>query len=90
MGDVFAALSDPTRRRILELLAQSDKTAGEIADCFPITKASISHHLNVLKAAGLIRDEREGQKIRYRLNTTVFQEMMKWFFTIAGEESDHE
>ena len=65
MGDVFAALSDPTRRRILELLAQSDKTAGEIADCFPITKASISHHLNV-------------------------QEMMKWFFTITGEESDHE
>ena len=90
MGDVFAALSDPTRRRILELLAQSDKTAGEIADCFPITKASISHHLNVLKAAGLIRDEREGQKIRYRLNTTDFQEMMKWFFTITGEESDHE
>ncbi len=90
MGDVFAALSDPTRRRILELLAQSDKTAGEIAGCFPITKASISHHLNVLKAAGLIRDEREGQKIRYRLNTTVFQEMMKWFFTITGEESDHE
>jgi ArsR family transcriptional regulator len=76
---VFRALADPTRRRILELLAQGDRTAGDIADQFPVAFASVSHHLGVLKAAGLVAAEREGQFIRYRLNTTVFQEVMRYF-----------
>ena len=75
---LFRALADPTRRRILELLAEGDRTAGEIAEQFPIAFASVSHHLGVLKAAGLVAAEREGQFIRYRLNTTVFQEIVRY------------
>lgn len=63
MGDAFKALADPTRRRILELLAQGDLTAGEIAAHFDMTKPSVSHHLNILKSAALITDERRGQNI---------------------------
>ena len=79
-NDAFKALSDPTRRRILELLSGKDMSAGEIADCFSISKASISHHLNILKNAELVLDERQGQSIIYSLNTTVFQDLLKWFF----------
>ena len=78
---LFRALADPTRRRILELLTETDRTAGEIAEQFPIAFASVSHHLGVLKAAGLVVTEREGQFIRYRLNTTVFQEVVRYFMT---------
>lgn len=80
MNDAFKALSDPTRRRILELLADRDLSAGEIAEYFDISKPSISHHLNTLKAAGLVLDERKGQNIIYSLNMTVFQDLIKWFF----------
>ena len=73
MGDAFKALADPTRRRILELLAQGDLTAGEIAAHFEMTKPSVSHHLNILKSAELITDERRGQNIVYSVNLTVFQ-----------------
>lgn len=76
---LFRALADPTRRKILELLARGDLTAGEIAERFPIAFASVSHHLGILKAAELVATEREGQFIRYRLNTTVFQEVMRYF-----------
>ena len=76
---LFRALANPTRRRILELLTESDRTAGELADQFPVAFASVSHHLGVLKAAGLVATEREGQFIRYRLNTTVFQEVARYF-----------
>ena len=83
LNDAFKALSDPTRRRILELLTERDMTAGEIADCFDISNPSISHHLNVLKSSGLVLDERRGQNIVYSLNMTVFQELMKWFFDFS-------
>ncbi|MCI8599499.1 MAG: winged helix-turn-helix transcriptional regulator [Lachnospiraceae bacterium] len=83
MNDAFKALSDPTRRRILELLSDRDMTAGEIAEYFDISKPSISHHLNTLKSAGLILDERKGQNIIYSLNMTVFQDLMKWFFDFS-------
>lgn len=77
----FRALADPTRRRILELLTEGDRTAGELAEHFPMAFASVSHHLAVLKAAGLVATEREGQFIRYRLNTTVFQEVVRYLMT---------
>lgn len=76
----FKALADPTRRKIILLLKNRDLTAGEIADQFNISKPSISHHLNVLKQALLVTDERKGQNIFYSLNTTVFQEVINWFF----------
>ncbi len=89
MGDVFKALGDPTRRRILELLRDRPLTAGEIADEFHISKPSISHHLSILKNSQLVVDERSGQNIIYSLNMTVFQEIMSWFldFTNAGGEN---
>ena len=87
MGDAFKALSDHTRRKILELLQEKSLNAGEIADYFHITKPSISHHLTILKNSGLIVDERHGQNIVYSLDMSVFQDMMKWFmnFTSMGE-----
>ena len=91
MGDAFKALADPTRRRILELLAQGNLTAGEIAAQFDMTKPSVSHHLNILKGAGLISDERRGQNIIYSINLTLFQELVKWFYDaklIKGETDD--
>lgn len=90
MNDAFKALSDPSRRRILELLTKSDLTAGEIADCFDMAKSSVSHHLSVLKSAGLILDERKGQNIIYSLNMTVFQEIVKWFFDFTKGDVKHD
>lgn len=87
MGDVFKALSDSTRRKILELLQDQSLNAGEIADYFQITKPSISHHLTILKNSGLIIDERQGQNIVYSLDMTVFQEVMKWFLNFTDKES---
>ena len=83
MGDAFKTLADPTRRRILELLAQGDLTAGEIAAQFAMTKPSVSHHLNILKTAGLVSDQRSGQNIVYSVNLTVFQELLKWFYDVG-------
>ena len=80
MGEPFKALADPTRRRILQLLNEGDLTAGEIAEHFDMTKPSVSDHLAILKQAGLVTDERQGQNILYRLNLTVFQELLKWFY----------
>lgn len=89
-NDAFKALSDPTRRRILELLSERDMSAGEIADCFDMAKPSVSHHLSVLKGAGLVIDERKGQNIIYSLNMTVFQDLMKWFFDFRKGDATHE
>ena len=84
MDSVFKALSDPTRRKILELLTEKDMTAGEIADHFKISKPSISHHLNSLKNSELILGEKQGQNILYSLNTTALQELIKWFYNFRG------
>ena len=78
MNTFFRALNDPTRREILELLNKEDLTAGEIADHFSMTKPSISHHLDLLKQAGLVVCMREGQFQKYSINTTVFDEIVKW------------
>ena len=77
MDKTYKALADPTRRQILALLRDQDLTAGEIAAEFPIAWASVSHHLAALKDAGLVLAVREGQFIRYSLNTTVFQEVVQ-------------
>ncbi|NLW25259.1 MAG: winged helix-turn-helix transcriptional regulator [Clostridia bacterium] len=80
---VFKALADSNRRKILSLLREKDMTAGEIADFFNISKPSISHHLNLLKQAHLVIDERQGQNIVYSLNTTVFQELLGFFLNLV-------
>jgi DNA-binding transcriptional ArsR family regulator len=79
MNILFKALNDATRREILKLLKDGDKTAGEIAEHFHISKPSISHHLDLLKQAGLVEAEKEGQFITYSLNTTVVDEIAQWF-----------
>ena len=71
MDIVFKALSDPTRREILRLLSRGEKTAGELASKFDMTKPSMSHHIAVLEDAELISRRRDGQQIWYSLNTTV-------------------
>lgn len=71
------ALADPTRREILRSLRGGDLSAGEIAARFEMTAPSISHHLNVLKDAGLVQAIRNGRHIIYSLNSTVFQDFMQ-------------
>ena len=82
MNAVFRALSDPTRREILEVLRDGPRTSGEIAEKFTTSWATISRHLSVLKDAELILAERDGQHVVYELNTTVFQDvvehLIKW------------
>ena len=75
INSTFKALGDPTRRHILALLKKRNLTAGQLATHFPISKPSLSHHLNVLKNANLINQERRGQEIIYSLNMTVFYEL---------------
>jgi ArsR family transcriptional regulator, arsenate/arsenite/antimonite-responsive transcriptional repressor len=82
INEAFKALADPTRRKILDLLKQSDLTAGEIAEQFDMTKPSISNHLNILKQAELVWVQRQGQNMVYSLNTTVFQDVMKWIMNL--------
>ena len=73
--EVFKAIADPHRRKVLKLLRQGSRTAGELAEAFTITKGSLSHHFNVLKAAELVRCERRGQQMVYSLNTSVFEDI---------------
>lgn len=73
----FQALSDPTRRKILELLKKKDMAAGEIGSYFEITLPSLSHHLNILKQADLVTFQRKGQELIYSLNLSVFEEVSK-------------
>jgi DNA-binding transcriptional ArsR family regulator len=90
LTDVFKALSDPTRREILAMLRQGDKSAGEIADAFSITKPSISHHLSQLRQAGLVSDTRQGQSIVYSLETTAFQDLMAWVMSLSTQPKEKE
>ena len=80
------ALADPIRREILNLLKNGRMSAGEISAHFPVTAASISRHLSVLKEADLIRDSREGKFIYYQLNASVLEEIMLWLTDLKGEE----
>ena len=79
------ALSDPIRREILNLLKGGRMAAGNIADHFDVTDASISRHLSVLKEAELIRDKREGKFIYYELNASVLEEILLWIKDLKGE-----
>ena len=72
---VYKALADPTRREIISLMKRDSLSAGQLAEHFPMTKGSLSHHFNVLKAADLVRCERRGQQIVYSLNASVFEEV---------------
>lgn len=90
MNSLFRALNDRTRRDILEMLRESDMTAGEIADKFDMTKPSISHHLSLLKQANLVVDIKKGQFIFYSLNTTVMDDIIKWFLKFNSNSTKNE
>jgi len=85
LQQTLKALSDPTRREILNLLKAGKRSAGEISDHFDITAAAISRHLSVLKEADLIWDTREGKYIFYELNASVLEEIMLWISDLKGE-----
>lgn len=84
--DIFKALSDPTRREILRMLRKRPMSAGELSDAFPMTKGSLSHHYNILKAAELVRCERRGQFLWYSLNTSVIEDVMAMLADLFGSE----
>jgi DNA-binding transcriptional ArsR family regulator len=86
MNQLFKALNDPTRREILELLGKKELSAGEIADQFNMSKPSISHHLDLLRQAGLVESVKQGQFIYYSLNTTVFDELLKWMLKFRNKK----
>ena len=85
LQQTIKALSDPTRREILQLLKAGRLPAGEITEHFSVSGAAISKHLSVLKDADLIRDAREGKFIYYELNTSVLEEVMLWLTKLKGE-----
>ena len=84
MNAVFKALNDVTRREILTLLKEKDRTAGEIAAAFKISKPSISHHLDLLKRADLITAEKQGQFIRYSINSTILDDVLQWIINLKN------
>ena len=87
MQTTLKALADPTRREILTLLKGGRLSAGEIGAHFPMTAASISRHLAVLKEADLIRDQREGKFIYYTLNASVLEELVLWLVNLRGDQA---
>ena len=88
IGSVLKALDDPIRREILNMLKKGKMSAGEIANRFPVTAASISRHLSVLKDADLVRDTRDGKFIYYTINTSVLEETLLFIKDLKGEASD--
>jgi DNA-binding transcriptional ArsR family regulator len=87
MNDAFKALADPTRREILRLLRGGERTAGELARHFDMTRPSMSHHFTVLKQADLIASRREGQQIYYFLNTTVVEDLLALIWGLLADRN---
>jgi len=87
MDLLFKVLQDDTRRKILNMLRERDLTAGEIAAAFHISKPSISYHLDLLKQAGLISSQKEGQFVRYTLESTVLDEALVWIVDLLSPKT---
>ena len=82
MNNIFKALNDKTRRGILILLKEKDRSAGEIAEQFNISKPSISHHLDILKRADMVTSEKKGQFVIYSINTTIIDDLLQWTMSL--------
>ena len=88
-SETFKALSDPVRLEILNMLKKNGRmNAGEIADNFDLSKATISHHLKILKEQDLIYEEKEKNFIYYELNTSVFEDILTWIVKFKGEDNE--
>ena len=88
INNTLKALADPIRREILNMLKSGRMSAGDISEKFPVTGASVSRHLSVLKDADLIRDTREGKYLYYELNASVLEEIMLWLTDLKGENNN--
>lgn len=86
MSSVFKALSDPTRRQVLEMLRRGPKTAGELAQAFDVSKPTMSAHFAVLREAGLVTTERNGKQLIYRLQMSVLEDALYGFAKAFGWE----
>ena len=89
-ANTFKALSHPVRRAILDLLKMGSLSAGEIAEHFELTGATISHHLNILKKADLILETRQKNYIYYELNTSVLEEIVVWLAELKGDKANED
>lgn len=87
-AQTFKALSNPIRREILDLLKGGKLSAGEIAERFELTGATISHHLSVLKKADLILETREKNFIFYEINISVLEDMLVWLTDLKGSKNN--
>ncbi len=87
-AETFKALSDPIRREILVMLREGKMSAGEIAEQFDMTAATISYHLSQLKKAGLLFETKYKNFIYYEINVTVFEEIMLWFTQFGGVKDE--
>ena len=88
LQDTLKALSDPTRRKILELLKKGPLSAGEIGEHFEMTGATLSHHLSILKKAGLVDDGKKGTFVYYEINTSVMEDILTWISGFMGGEEN--
>ncbi|MBR2503727.1 MAG: winged helix-turn-helix transcriptional regulator [Oscillospiraceae bacterium] len=88
LQDTLKALSDPTRRKILELLKKGSLSAGEIGDHFEMTGATLSHHLSILKKAGLVDDSKKGTFVYYEINTSVMEDILTWIAGFMEDKKD--
>ena len=86
MNETLKAISDPVRRDILQMLKKGRKSAGEIAEHFDLTGATVSYHLSKLKQADLIAEQKEKNFIYYELNASVFEEVLTWIYALGGKE----
>ena len=88
LQDTLKALSDPTRRKILEMLKKGPLSAGEIGEHFDMTGATLSHHLSILKKAGLVDDNKKGTFVYYEINTSVMEDILAWVTGFMGDKKD--
>lgn len=88
MSETLKAISDPVRRDILEMLKIEKKSAGEIAEKFNLTNATVSYHLSQLKKADLISESRYKNFIYYELNTSVFEDVLTWIYGLGGSKNE--
>ena len=88
LSETLKAISAPIRRQILDSLKSGPKSAGEIVEQFQLTGATVYHHLSTLKKAGLILEEKQKNFIYYRLNYTVFEEVLVWIASFGGQKDE--
>ena len=88
LQETMKALSDPTRRRVLELLKKGPMSAGDLGKEFDMTGATMSHHLSMLKKAGLVQDQKKGTFIYYEINTSVMEDLLAWVVSFMEEKND--